>query len=294
MLIKQLQMHCSGWKTPGNVVISFLIIGCLFGAIPVFAQFEDYKLPQIDLTHWKVQIPEGKPSNYRPPKIYDYASIDALKPFMYNDSTDGSLVFYAYPANTTKNSRYSRSELREQLESGSDRVNWTFAQGGRMKGRLKVTDVSQDERGKYHKVIVMQIHGRLSEEQKMLIGKDDYDAPPVLKVYWQNNRIRVKTKQLKDTTQTDLEYIVTKKSWKDDKGQFFKTKVGNEPFTLEVIASNGRLEVILNDSESFVYDDIHMKKWSVFENYFKAGNYLQTRDQGASAKVKYYELTVEH
>ena len=65
-------------------------------------------------------------------------------------------------------------------------------------------------------------------------------------------------------------------------------------FTFEIIASNGRMEVILNETESVVYEDIHMEKWGVFENYFKAGNYLQTLDIGASAKVKYYELEVTH
>ena len=33
-----------------------------------------------------------------------------------------------------------------------------------------------------------------------------------------------------------------------------------------------------------------MQKWGVFENYFKAGNYLGTNDSGAFARVKYYNL----
>jgi len=52
--------------------------------------------------------------------------------------------------------------------------------------------------------------------------------------------------------------------------------------------------VSLNNSEFFVYDSQSIKRWGVFENYFKAGNYLQTRDEGAFAKVKIYELEVEH
>ena len=32
----------------------------------------------------------------------------------------------------------------------------------------------------------------------------------------------------------------------------------------------------------------------VFENYFKAGNYLQSKDEGAFATVKYYDLEVSH
>ena len=53
-------------------------------------------------------------------------------------------------------------------------------------------------------------------------------------------------------------------------------------------------EVILNEEESVVYEDINMKKWGVFENYFKAGNYLQTTDPSSHATVKYYALEVSH
>lgn len=37
-----------------------------------------------------------------------------------------------------------------------------------------------------------------------------------------------------------------------------------------------------------------MEKWGVFENYFKAGNYLQAREPDAYARVKFYELTATH
>ena len=37
-----------------------------------------------------------------------------------------------------------------------------------------------------------------------------------------------------------------------------------------------------------------MHTWSVFENYFKAGNYLQTTDEHAFSKVKYYFLEISH
>ena len=65
-------------------------------------------------------------------------------------------------------------------------------------------------------------------------------------------------------------------------------------FTLEVKVTDGKMVVVLNNSEYKVYDTIHMKKWGVFENYFKAGNYFQSRDEGSFAKVKYYELEVTH
>ena len=52
--------------------------------------------------------------------------------------------------------------------------------------------------------------------------------------------------------------------------------------------------IVLNGNEFKVYENIHMRKWGVFENYFKAGNYFQSRDKGAYAKVRYYELEVSH
>ena len=283
--------------------IAMTFIGCsgvsqsLISSAPEAAkQVEgvDYFLPKIDLNNWKVTLPIGKPSEIKPPEILDYPNVDVLKDYMYNDSTDGSLVFYTYPSASTRNSKYSRTELREQMIPGKNNTNWTFAQGGQMKGTLSVADISRDKNDKAHKVIIMQIHGRLTNAQRDLIGEDDNNAPPVLKIYWdKDGRIRVKTKKLKDVNVSETEMLKTS-AWKDDKGHNFKTNVGKEKFTLEVIASEGRLEVILNEEESVVYDDIHMQKWGVFENYFKAGNYLQTKDEGSFAKVKYYDLTISH
>ena len=127
-----------------------------------------------------------------------------------------------------------------------------------------------------------------------MIGEDDNNAPPVLKIYWdKDGRVRVKTKKLKDLAISDTDMLKTS-AWTDDKGHNFKTNVGKEKFTLEIIASEGRLEVILNDDESVVYENIHMQKWGVFENYFKAGNYLQTKAANSFAKVKYYDLEISH
>ncbi len=252
-----------------------------------------YKLPNIDLSHWKVTLPIGNPTEVHPPEILDYATNETLKPFFYNDSVIGALVFYTYPASSTPNSSYSRTELREQLVPGSNSVNWTFTQGGNMKGTLSMGDISKDSEDRYHRTIIMQIHGRLTDEQRDLIGEDDNNAPPMLKIYWTYGYVRVKTKVLKDLNASDLEMLHTD-AWTDDEGHTFSEYVGFDKFTLEVKVTDGRMEVILNDSESVVYDDINIEKWGVFENYFKAGNYLVTRDEGAFANVKYYDLKVTH
>ncbi|WP_300027407.1 polysaccharide lyase family 7 protein [uncultured Maribacter sp.] len=253
----------------------------------------DFFLPNIDLSNWKVTLPIGSPDEVEPPEIMDYATDERLMPFMYNDSTDGSLVFYTTPGSSTANSSYSRTELREQMVPGSNSTNWTFTEGGRMKGTLSVPEITTDASGEFHRTLVMQIHGRLTNEQRDLIGEDDNNAPPMLKIYWQKGKVRVLTKKLKDLNATDEEILHTN-AWEDNEGHTFPENIGVNTFVLEIIATDGRLEVILNETDSVVYEDIHMQKWSVFENYFKAGNYLQTLDAGASAKVKYYELEVMH
>ncbi|WP_431124233.1 polysaccharide lyase family 7 protein [Flagellimonas flava] len=253
----------------------------------------DYLLPEIDLSHWKVTLPIGGPDEVKPPEILDYATNEALLPYMYNDSTDGSLVFYTFPGSSTPNSTYSRTELREQMVPGSNNTNWTFSEGGRMRGTLSVPFISEDENGNKYRTIIMQIHGRLTNEQRDLIGEDDNNAPPVLKIYWNDGKVRVHTKKLKDLNVSDEELLTTS-AWEDDEPYSFPNPVGTEKFSLEVIATEGRIEVILNGEESFIKENEDLEKWGIFENYFKAGNYLISKDEGTSATVKYYELEVEH
>lgn len=261
---------------------------------------EKKKTAKIDLSHWTVTVPEedpskpGKPIQLEYPEILDYASIEGVKKYMYDDPKDKSIVFYAYPSGTsTANSHYSRSELRETMVTGDNDINWTFAQGGKFKGVYAIDEISKEPDGKYSRTIIAQIHGRLSDEQKKLIGQKDNNAAPILKIYWDKGKIRVKTKVLKNTNAT-LKELLPADAWDDDEGRNFKEKVDFNKFTLEIKVSDGRLEVILNGSESFVYDDISIKKWGVFENYFKAGNYFQSKNPDSFAKVKIYSLEVSH
>lgn len=249
-------------------------------------------LSNIDLSHWKVTLPIGNPTEVSPPDILKYATNETLKPFMYNDSIKGALVFYTYPSASTTNSSYSRTELREQMVPGSNNTNWTFSDGGYLKGELAMGEISKDTNEDYHRTIIMQIHGRLTNKQRDLINQSDNNAPPMLKIYWVNGKVRVKTKVLKNLNASEVDILRTA-SWTDDAGYTFPEYVGFDKFTLEVKVSSGRMEVILN-GVSKVYEDEHIKKWNVFENYFKAGNYLVTRDSWAKSKVEYYKLEVSH
>ncbi|EDP70463.1 lyase, putative [Flavobacteriales bacterium ALC-1] len=256
------------------------------------------KLPKIDLSHWKVTLPvtndEGKPYEIEPPEILQFASNEVAKPYMYIDSTKGAIVFHAMPTESkTRNTKYTRSELREQMVPGDNSVNWTFKDGGNLKGKIAIDKVSRGNDGKYHRVIIMQIHGRLTNEQRDLIGEDDNNAPPILKIYWDKGKIRVKTKVLKNLNAVEPE-ILHEDAWDDDDGFNFEQEVGFKKFTLEIKVTDGKMLIILNNNEYKSYEGIHIKKWGIFENYFKAGNYFQSRDAGAYAKVRFYELEVSH
>ena len=243
------------------------------------------KLPKIDLSHWKVTLPvtndKGKPYEIEPPEILNFASNKIAKPYMYIDSSDAAIVFHAMPtASKTRNTKYTRSELREQMEPGNNNVNWTFAEGGNLKAKLAMDETTKDSNGKYHRTIILQIHGRLTNEQRDLIGADDNNAPPILKIYWDKGKVRVKTKVLKNINATDTA-LLHEEAWDNDEGFNFEQEVGFRKFTLEVQVSDGKMVVILNGHEYKVYDDIHIRRWGIFENYFKAGNYFQSRDVGA-------------
>ena len=126
-----------------------------------------------------------------------------------------------------------------------------------------------------------------------MIGAKDNNAPPILKIYWHKGYVRVKSKFLKDKNATVEESLHTD-AWGDDEGFNFDEYVGFERFTLDIVASSGKMEIILNEKDSYIIENENMVRWGVFENYFKAGNYLATKDEGAFAKVKYYELEVWH
>jgi len=240
------------------------------------------KLPNIDLSHWKVTLPvandKGKPVEISPPEILDFASNEIAKPYMYIDSTKGAIVFHAMPTSSkTANTKYTRSELREQMEPGKNNKNWTFADGAYMKGKIAMDESTRGSNGKFHRTIIMQIHGRLTNEQRDLIGAKDNNAPPVLKIYWDNGKIRVKTKVLKNLNASHEE-LLHEDAWGDDDGFNFEQEVGFRKFILEVKVSKGSMTIVLNGNEFKVYENIHMigilrlvkvysSKWNICSKY---------------------------
>ena len=255
----------------------------------------------IDFTNWKVTLPvdennNGSPDEYHPEDLvnFGYQTLDPVIPFMYDDIEDSSIVFYTYPDVSTTNSSYSRTELRELINVNNARENWTLDQGGELTGRLKVESISQDSESSndYHRVIVMQIHGIISEEDMDIHGFSSNNGPPLLKMYWKDGYLWAHKKSLvdEDTLGDDL-LDTSSETWHDIK--YNMGYVGFDAFDLNILATQGQLEIRLNQETPLIIDDISLEKWP-FENYFKAGNYLASTDANAFSMIKYYNLTVTH
>lgn len=259
------------------------------------------KYADIDFSNWKVTLPvdtdnNGSPDEYQPGELVNdaYRDLEEIKEFMYDDTSDGSIVFFTYPGATTTNSSYSRTELRELINPENARENWSLMEGGEMVGTLKVDAISEDNgsNNDYHRVIVMQIHGIISQEDMDEFGFSSNNGPPLLKMYWKNGFLWAHKKSLVDESTYGNDLLDTSSdTWTDIKHNF--GYVGFEPFEFRITASAGKLELQLNNETPFVYEDVSLSKWP-FENYFKAGNYLNSTNPDAYAYIKYYDLMVTH
>ncbi|MEM9053479.1 MAG: polysaccharide lyase family 7 protein [Bacteroidota bacterium] len=243
-----------------------------------------------DMTHWKLELPTGyKASDW---KLSNFRNDRFAKPFFYIDSLDGALVMEAYPAEGSSKAKYTRNTLREQMQPGSNDLNWTFKEGGVLEVEFQVTKMSKDESGKYHKTILFQIDGRTTEKQTELLGLEKPKSMPFLKIFWQNERLRMKRRVLKDESLVG-DALLEKTAWKEDDGTILTDKIGFEKVKIRIEIKKGKLTIQINDEKPRIIRDINISQW-YFENYFTVGNYLQTKDEGAHSIVKYYRLDVNH
>ena len=247
------------------------------------------KLPKIDLSLWKLTLPEGAAKTFKGEKLLAYsANTDILK-YMFNDPNDRSLVFYAYPSMTSKRS-FTKTELKEQNAFGND-VNWTFKEGAKFRAVARMGEISKKNE-KNPRVIFVQIGGRLNDVQIKSVGTTGKDAPAILKVYWDNGFIKLRSKKLLAGVEGDA--IFREESWVDDDGFVFKDEVGQDKFTLDIEVSDGKMEVTLNKREKKVYSGDNYTVWNAFDNYFTVGCNLQSEEVGAYANMKFYTLEVVH
>ena len=262
---------------------------------------ETTNFSDINFSNWKLTLPvdennNGSPDEYQPDVLVNggYRNISAIAPYMYDDTSDASLVFYTFPASSTTNSSYSRTELRELIDPSNARVNWTLETGGTLRGKLKMMSISEDNTSsrQYHSTIVMQIHGIISIADMARLNLTSNNGPPLIKMRWIDGDLWVYKKSLvNEATSGDDLFDVSTSTWVDEKHNM--GTVGFDPFEFSITASAGKIELQLNNETPYVYEDVSLAKWP-FENYFKAGNYLATTQTSAFSSLKYYNLTVTH
>ena len=256
----------------------------------------------ISFDNWKVTLPvdennNGSPDEYSAAQLknFGYRTLTPIMPYMFDDTSDESIVFYTFPSTSTNNSNYSRTELREMMNPSDSKINWTLNQGGTIEGKLKVVSVTPDNSSSnydFHRVIVMQIHGIIKQSDMAIHNFTSNNGPPLLKIYWIDGHIVAHKKSLVNSSTEGNALLSTSSSiWTDVKHDF--GYVGYDAFALKIVASTGKLEVTLNNTNTHIFQDVSLTKWP-FENYFKAGTYLITTDANANATVKYYNLNVTH
>lgn len=115
-------------------------------------------MTRIDLSRWNLTIPVDA-------KIIQTAALQEYESEYFIRNADGSITFYAPSSgegiDSTANSSYPRSELRETLENGDDReANWSLSSAPlhRLSAVLRV-----DSLAKSGKAIVGQLHGEGSK-----------------------------------------------------------------------------------------------------------------------------------
>lgn len=186
----------------------------------------------------------------------------------------GESVFWA-PVDggaTTKNAKYVRSEMREQIEPGKDDVNWPLTGNHVMRGSLRVsllpTPRTAEDKAK---TVIAQIHGvETSPPIKLQVANTDDGRAVIYAIY--NARPKA-----------------------GDSSQSRKLEIGLcTPIDYEIRVSDGVLTTTVNGEQ---LDSRDLKpEWAAETFYFKAGNYVQNTPKNAkgAGEVIYTALDISH
>jgi hypothetical protein len=235
-----------------------------------------------DLSHWKLTVPSG--SEIQSEVLSNGYTQNNV---FYTDAASGGMGFRCPNlAGTTANSNYSRTELREMLDPGSsahdDSNNWTTADGGRMKARLKVNRVSTTgESTKVGRIIIGQIHGPDTEPLRLYFHKKPSEA---------KGRIYLASESVGGSTFWSTDIVTNKNGGGVALGELFTYAITLKGTRLQVDILRNRGAVV----DTYVKDiDPAYKGLNL---YFKAGVYNQNNTGTSSdyAKVTFYSLTHTH
>lgn len=234
-----------------------------------------------DLRHWKLTLPSGDEISTVVLNS-GYAHAEAF----YTDRRTGGLVFRSPNiAGTTRNSQYSRSELREMREpegpANAKANNWTTAEGGSLRATLRIDHVSTTgEPRKVGRVVIGQIHGEGAEPVRLYYEKRPTESTG--RIY------------------AGMDSASNRNSWSPD---IVSNDAGGgialgEVFTYEIRLSGLELmlQLVTEDGLSGTYRRTIDPGYQGTRLYFKAGVYNQndTGDVSDYVQATFFNLRVVH
>lgn len=272
-----------------------------------------------DLTHWKLTIPDVDSKTKKAKEVNEASLIgaDDKKPYSHKNwfFVDNELRMVFTTPNqsaTTKNSKNTRSELREMVRGGNKRIktksaknNWvigahpnasTFgAIGGTLKATLSVDHVSlsgNEKKYSAHAVVVGQIHGSGKTEPLKIY----YRKLPSHKrgsIFWNYESRPKESKKRKDIVHNVFGSYKLRSGDKDPEDGI---ELG-EPFSYKVCVKENIMHLRFKrlDGEAYRFEhDLskpHPKasKDLGYANdwlYFKAGAYNQSNPHSSGATNK--------
>lgn len=227
---------------------------------------------------WKVQLPVSKDEDASSVKEVGKGTAIPFDgyydKYFYYDYNDNSLVLYT-PVNgqKTANTSYTRTELRQMI-SDRNSDNWGWSGRNNLKVEESVNKVSANG-----KVMVCQVHA---------ICKDGANGPVPLKVIYEGNKKRL---AVSFTINAGSKEKNTYYFENVELGQHFVVKIEMQDYNAKVkIESNGKKECFEHDYS------LEADSWSEYNNYFKAGNYIQDSDdnsENAGSEVRIYYINTE-
>ncbi|MDY7227107.1 polysaccharide lyase family 7 protein [Hyalangium rubrum] len=249
-----------------------------------------------DLTHWKLTLPSASEIS-----AASLSNGYELEGTFFTDPETGGITFRCPNlADTTANSSYSRTELREMLApSGSASAaanNWVFSTSsssaksaaggvdGTLRATLTVDHVSTTgESGKVGRVIVGQIHGPDSEPIRLYYHKRPSDSRGA--IYFAHDTPSNSTSYhaiIGDPNNLNPSNgVLLGEKWS------YEIKVVGQAMTVKV-TPEGRATVTANFTLESGYNNLSM--------YFKAGVYNQNNTGTSSDYVQatFYSVTHTH
>jgi poly(beta-D-mannuronate) lyase len=270
-----------------------------------------------DLSNWYLSIPVDEDKNGKSDSIYEAALTAGFedKRFFYTGQ-DGGMVFRATVsgAKTSKNTSYTRSELREMLRAGDTSVstskpglnNWVIASasdaakakagavGGTLGATLMVDHVTttgvSNEVGR---VIIGQIHGWKNEPIRLYYRR--LPGHEKGSIYFAHERQGAEGKKIKDNY---YDLIGSRASNASDPTNGISL---GEKFSYRIEVTGTILTVsILQDGQLRAEKalDIRESGYEIDKEYlyFKAGVYIQdkTGEPDDYAQATFYALDVKH